>query len=153
MEFPDPAGARRDDDVGALVIERVHASLDLPRDRTESLLLHVIREEQAELLQLTLVLAGHDIVLDLNQRFLKHDYVTDVLAFDYADQDGVVEGEIYVDLDTASERCAEFDTDFEREALRYVVHGLLHLLGYSDKTPSGKARMRDLEDRYLAAAS
>lgn len=60
-----------------------------------------------------------------------------------------VRGEIYVDLDTAAERAPEFETTFEEEAARYLVHGLLHLMGYDDQDEEGQRRMRELEDRYL----
>ena len=58
---------------------------------------------------------------------------------------------MYVDLDTAAERHEEFDTTFEREAYRYVVHGVLHLLGYDDATEDGQQTMRALEDEYVEA--
>jgi rRNA maturation RNase YbeY len=60
-----------------------------------------------------------------------------------------VRGEIYVDLDTAAERAPEFETTFEAEAARYLVHGLLHLMGYDDQDEESQRRMRELEDRYL----
>lgn len=132
-----------------LQVEVQHGRLDLPVDRCRSLLEHVLQEEKARVSRLTLILADHATVLDLNRRYLGHDFYTDVLAFDYSDENDRIEGEIYVDLDTALERCSEFDAAFEVEALRYAVHGLLHLIGYSDETPSGKEEMEALEDRYL----
>jgi Predicted metal-dependent hydrolase len=62
-----------------------------------------------------------------------------------------IEGEVYVDLDTAAERHDEFDASFEREAYRYVVHGLLHLVGYDDAQPAGQDKMREKENQYLNA--
>jgi rRNA maturation RNase YbeY len=64
-----------------------------------------------------------------------------------------VEGEVYVDLDTAAERHEEFDTSFEREAYRYVIHGLLHLMGYDDATSEGQETMRQKENQYLDAVT
>jgi rRNA maturation RNase YbeY len=58
---------------------------------------------------------------------------------------------VYVDLDTAAERHEEFDTSFEREAYRYVIHGVLHLVGYDDATASGQDAMRQKENQYLDA--
>ena len=65
---------------------------------------------------------------------------------------GALDGEIYVDLDTAEERAPEFGTTFEAEALRYVAHGVLHLAGHDDATDPQRAAMRVLEDRALADA-
>lgn len=102
----------------------------------------------------TVVLTGHDDVLDLNRAYLGHDYVTDVLSFWLGADDGAgpLIGEVYVDLDTAAERCAEFGASFEDEAARYAIHGLLHLCGYDDATPEEKSAMHALETRYLATA-
>lgn len=104
----------------------------------------------------TVVLTDHPTVRELNVAYLDHDYDTDVLSFwlgdDDAPDDAPLEGEVYVDLDTAAERCAEFGTDYEAEAVRYALHGVLHLCGYDDATPDEKAAMHRLEDRYLAAS-
>ena len=82
---------------------------------------------------------------------LAAEYLTDVLSFPLADADDeTVDGEIYVDLDTAAEQHKAYAVSFEEEARRYVVHGLLHLLGYDDTTDAERAAMRRLEDRYLA---
>lgn len=115
---------------------------------------HVIDAENGVLVHLSVVLGDHDTVRSLNRQYLGHDYNTDVLAFslrDEASDDGTVEGEVYVDLDTAAERHDEFGASFRQEVCRYVVHGVLHLLGYSDKTEQGQKRMRTLEDQYLNA--
>lgn len=103
----------------------------------------------------TLVLTDHATVRELNAEYLRHDYDTDVLSFWLGDEDAPEDaplvGEVYVDLDTAAERCAEFGTDYEAEAVRYALHGTLHLCGYDDATPEEKAEMHRLEDRYLGA--
>lgn len=119
------------------------------------LIRHVVEAEGGTLVHLSVVLAGHDTVRALNESYLGHDYNTDVLSFSLRDDDAgnVVEGEVYVDLDTAAERHDEFNTSFEQEARRYVVHGLLHLLGYDDQTKAERDAMRTREDAYLSAVS
>ena len=139
---------RRADDP-ALVFEKVHPDCFVNTEALRALLTTAIEAEEAELRGLTVILAGRDLVLQLNRQYLDHDYPTDVLAFPFTDEANVVDGEIYVDLDTAAERCEEFGTTPEAEARRYVLHGLLHLLGYRDKTESDRREMRTLEDRYL----
>jgi rRNA maturation RNase YbeY len=101
---------------------------------------------------LSVVLADHATVRALNRDWLGHDFDTDVVSFplnEAAAARGEVDGEVYVDLDTAAERAPEFGATFEEEVLRYVVHGLLHLTGHDDATDAGRAAMRRLEDRYL----
>ena len=140
-----------------LSIQQVHPSRRLDEESLDALIRHVLAAEDGELVHLSVVLTDHETVRSLNVSYLDHDYDTDVLSFSLRDapdeDDGVVEGEVYVDLDTAAERHEEFDTSFETEARRYVVHGLLHLLGYDDQTASGQETMRALETQYLNAAS
>jgi probable rRNA maturation factor len=110
----------------------------------------VVRGEGRQSGDISIVLTGHEVVLDLNRQFLEHDYHTDVLAFPLSEDLDVVEGEVYVDVETARERHAEFGASFESEVLRYVIHGVLHLCGHDDSTDEGKHAMSVLEDRYLA---
>lgn len=140
----------------ALSIEHDHSTRALDEDRLERLVHHVIEAEESQLVHVSLVLSDHATVRQLNRDYLDHDYNTDVLSFSLRARGGdaptdVVEGEVYIDLDTAAERHEEFDTSFEREAYRYVVHGVLHLLGYDDATEDGQEAMRTREDQYLDA--
>jgi rRNA maturation RNase YbeY len=135
-----------------LLIEHVHPHLRLDEAALEKLVRAVAAAEGFEIEYLGILLADHDTVLALNRDYLAHDYLTDVLSFSLNDtNDAIVDGEVYVDLDTAAERHAEFGVSFEQEARRYVVHGLLHLLGYDDATLDQKAAMHALENRYLDA--
>lgn len=143
--FPRPGTP----EAGRLVIEQEHPNRRLDEEALRRLVEHVLAEEAVRLHYLGIVLADHATVLELNQTYLDHDYLTDVLSFPLSTDTGVVDGEVYVDLDTAAERHAEFGGTFEDEAFRYVVHGLLHLIGYDDATADEKAAMHELEDRYL----
>lgn len=101
---------------------------------------------------ISVVLADHQAVLDLNIEWLKHDYHTDVLSFLLEDDPDAIEGEVYVDIETARERYAEFAAaSITQEIERYIVHGLLHLTGLEDDTGEEKAAMKLLEDKYLVA--
>jgi rRNA maturation RNase YbeY len=122
-------------------------------DTIERLVQHVVEAEDASLVHVGVVLSNHETVRRLNETYLDHDYNTDVISFSLQENESpdAVEGEVYVDLDTAAERHEEFDTTFERETYRYVVHGVLHLLGYDDATDEGQSTMRKREDTYLDA--
>lgn len=144
----------------SLSIEHDHSSRKLDEDGLRAGIRHVLSAEGATLVHLSVVLSDHETVRRLNRSYLDHDYNTDVLSFSLrspstdapsAPGAAAVEGEVYVDLDTAAERHEEFDTSFEREAYRYVIHGVLHLLGYDDATTSGQATMRQKENQYLDA--
>ena len=138
----------------AISIEHDHPSLDLDDHILDRLIHHVVETEEASLVHVSVVLTDHETARRLNQDYLDHDYNTDVLSFSLRKEEGdieAVEGEVYVDLDTAAERHEEFDTSFEREAYRYVVHGMLHLLGYDDASEAGQDAMRTQEDTVLNA--
>lgn len=150
----------------AIAVEIDHPSRRIDPARVKQAAAQVLDGEDRALRGLTVVLSDHDTVHRLNREYLGHDYVTDVLSFDLslsddADVSGAsddassgptaVDGEVYVDLDTAAERHDEFGASFEEEVLRYVVHGVLHLAGYDDATEAGQEEMRMLEDRYLRA--
>ncbi len=132
-----------------LLIAHTHPTLRLDEAALRRLILCVVEAEARTVDYLGIILADHQTVLDLNRTYLAHDYLTDVLSFPLGETDDAIDGEVYVDLDTATERHEAFAGSFEDEARRYVVHGLLHLMGYNDATPAEKHAMRRLEDRYL----
>lgn len=92
----------------------------------------------------------------LNERFLGHAGTTDVITFDYADAAAVhsvpeLHGEIFVCLDEAVTQARRFRTSWPAELVRYIVHGVLHLRGYTDQVPAARRRMKREEDRLLRA--
>lgn len=136
----------------SITISQAHPERRIDAAPLKRVLRRVLEAEGHARYTLSVVLADHATVLELNRTYLAHDYLTDVLSFDLREnEDEAPEGELYIDLDTATERYAEFGTSFTGEVHRYAVHGLLHLLGYRDATPEERGRMRALEDRYLAA--
>jgi probable rRNA maturation factor len=144
------AEARRAE--GALAVHQAHPSLRLDEAAIHTTVARVLEGEGFTVADLSVVLADHATVLALNRDWLGHDYDTDVVSFPLDEEAAArreVDGEVYVDLDTAAERAPEFGATMEQEALRYVVHGLLHLLGYDDATEEERAAMRRLEDAYL----
>jgi rRNA maturation RNase YbeY len=87
--------------------------------------------------------------LEINREFLGHDYATDVITFDYSAGD-VIGGDIFIDPATVADNAALFYSAPEKEMRRVLVHGVLHLCGYGDKTPREQRQMRAKEDEYLA---
>lgn len=140
---------------GGLEVHHAHAERTLDEDRVRAVVEAVCEGEGVRIASLGVVLGDHALVHDLNREWLGHDYETDVVSFVLDEESparGEVDGEVYVDLDTAAERAPEFGVTPEHEALRYVVHGVLHLVGHDDATDAERDAMRALEDRYLAAA-
>lgn len=86
----------------------------------------------------------------LNRQFLGHDYFTDIITFDYSSlNEGYISGEIYIDTDTVKDNASIYGATFQNEMLRVLVHGVLHLCGQGDKTPSKEKQMHQKEDKYL----
>ncbi|MBT4051615.1 MAG: rRNA maturation RNase YbeY [Bacteroidetes Order II. Incertae sedis bacterium] len=126
-------------------------SNDCPSEsRVLTLVSNVFSGEQINWSDISIVLTDHSTVLDLNKNWLEHDYHTDVISFLLEEDRQSLEGEIYVDVDTARARHVEFGTTVIQELERYIVHGLLHLAGYDDASDEERSHMKTLEDQYLS---
>ena len=98
---------------------------------------------------------GLDVVKELskiNKEFLNHDTLTDVITFDYSTLNEI-SGEIFISIDRVRENASEFQQSFEVEIRRVMIHGLLHLCGYNDKTTKEKSLMSERENFYLDSFS
>ena len=131
-----------------LCIAHEHASLRIGEASLCALIRHVLAREARALTYLGVILTDSAAIRALNRQYRGGDYDTDVLSFPLGEA-GAIDGEVYVSLDYAAGHCAEFGATFEEEVRRYVIHGLLHLMGYDDADTAGRQRMRRLEDRYL----
>lgn len=88
-------------------------------------------------------------VLELNREYLKHDYLTDILTFPMSEQEGIITGDIYISIERVKENAGDFGVKFSEELKRVMVHGILHMCGYKDKTRTEQKLMRQKEDHYL----
>jgi probable rRNA maturation factor len=131
-----------------IVVSNNHPFLRFSRRETFQTIQNVLRRESARALSLSVVFVGSRFIRRINRRFLNHDEVTDVIAFPFHDGMGV-DGEVYVNLDRAKSQARAYRVSFGNEARRLLIHGTLHLIGYSDATARGKARMREREDYFL----
>ena len=87
-------------------------------------------------------------ILEINNEYLGHDYYTDVITFDY-DEDDVVNGDIVISLDTVRTNAELFDKAYEDELYRVIIHGILHLCGLNDKGPGAREIMEKAENKAL----
>lgn len=87
-------------------------------------------------------------ILDVNRKFLKHDYYTDIITFDYSIGKRVG-ADIFISIDTVKSNAEEYGVDFNEELLRVIVHGLLHLFGIKDKTATERKEMENAENSAL----
>lgn len=96
-----------------------------------------------------IIFCSDHYILDINRRFLQHDFFTDIICFDYCEGDRL-NGDMFISVDTVSANAEEFGEGFERELNRVMVHGILHLIGYDDLTEEDRKIMREKEDYYLS---
>ena len=107
-------------------------------------------QEEAKLGALNVIFCSDAYILKVNQDFLGHNYYTDVITFDTSSGPKAgISGDIFMSVDTIAHNAATYKVPFEEELRRVMAHGLLHLLGYKDKTAAEKAEMRQQEDWAL----
>jgi rRNA maturation RNase YbeY len=119
--------------------------------RTREWLTEVAREEGYKVGEINYIFCSAERHLQINRDFLGHDYYTDIITFDESDLrgEGVINGEIYIDVETVADNAAQFGATRLEEMRRVVVHGVLHLCGQKDKTPRAEREMHRKEDKYL----
>lgn len=108
----------------------------------------VIGLENARAGKINIVFTTDSQLLELNKKYLSRDYLTDILAFEYADSQEV-DGDLFISVERVKENSDSFNVSFKNELKRVIVHGILHLLGYKDGTENEKSLMTQMEDHYL----
>ena len=112
--------------------------------------LKVVAESEIRRLgQISIIFCSDNYILDINMKYLQHDYFTDIITFDYCKGDKL-SGDLFISIDSVRENARLYDVDFQEELYRVIVHGLLHLIGYDDHTTAQTAQMRAKEDYYLS---
>ncbi len=89
------------------------------------------------------------LIKDINIRYLKHDYSTDIITFNYSKDNSILEGEIFISLDDAEKNAKKFNVLLENEITRLVIHGVLHLIGYDDIETKAKKVMKREENKLV----
>lgn len=97
---------------------------------------------------ISIILCSDNYLLDINKKFLNHDYFTDIVTFNYC-EGNIISGDLFISIDRIKENANLFNTSFNKELYRVIYHGVLHLIGYNDKTDDEKVIMRQKEDFYL----
>jgi rRNA maturation RNase YbeY len=101
--------------------------------------------------QINIVFTSDSNILELNKKYLCRDYLTDIITFDYSDNQ-MIAGDLFISVQRVRENAEEFEVTFKKELKRVIVHGILHLLGYDDGNERKKSLMKKKEDHYLISS-
>jgi probable rRNA maturation factor len=124
--------------------------LELFESDFKTLILDIVADYDLKIEYVNLVFLSDEGLLDINKRFLNHDYFTDIITFNYSDDSAVLESELYISIDRVKENAVSLDVDIRIELYRVIAHGILHLAGYDDSSDEDRNEMRRLEDYYIA---
>lgn len=109
----------------------------------------LMEEEGHDFTSLDYIFCSDEYLLEMNQKFLQHDDLTDIITFNLSEQKEEIVGEIYISIERVNDNALLFNTDFDDELRRVMFHGALHLCGYKDKSKADQTVMRERENYYL----
>jgi rRNA maturation RNase YbeY len=109
------------------------------------------QKEGVRIEALQYVFCSDAYLLDINKRFLNHDFYTDIISFDLSEQKGSLVGDVYISIERVKENAKTEGNLYMHELLRVIFHGALHFCGYKDKKPADVMVMRSMEDKWLKA--
>lgn len=113
----------------------------------------VISQEYKTLHNINYIFCSDNYLININNEYLNHNTLTDIITFDHSDNKEIINGDIFISIDRVKENALKFKQIFYRELLRVMIHGILHLCGYKDKSSKEKKIMREKEDYYLQQIS
>jgi probable rRNA maturation factor len=122
--------------------------------KIEKLFVHkivkLLKEEfdlKISFLQINFISASQ--IIQINKKFLNHNYSTDIITFSYSFESKILDGEVYISTEDAETNSKKFGVTFVEEILRLVIHGILHLIGFNDITPKQKIKMKKIENKLF----
>jgi len=121
---------------------------DIQEDQVKLWICNLVEIYSKRIGDLSLVFCSDKYILEVNRTYLQHDYYTDIITFDYC-SGSQLSGDLIISLDTVLSNSREFNSSYNTELHRVIIHGVLHLLGYKDKTPIEAEEMRRNEDQAL----
>lgn len=122
----------------------------LPNEtKTIEWLTQIITNEKKITGNISYIFCSDEHLLTINKEYLNHDYYTDIITFDYTDN-GIISGDIFISIDRIKDHANDYKVTFENELYRVIAHGVLHLIGYNDKTDEEQKLMTKMEDSCLS---
>ncbi len=122
---------------------------EIDQDKLTKWLIAEAKEEGFEIKMLNIIWTSDDNLREMSNAYKDADHYTDILTFDLGDGDKTLAGELYISPERVIDNARSYKQTFERELMRVIIHGVLHLMGYNDDTPKEKKKMRDRENEAL----
>ena len=123
--------------------------INLDKKSVHKLISFITKELNKKISSLEINFVGNETILEINSSFLGHKYTTDVISFDYSNENNSFDGEIFIGVEKARENGKRFKVLLDDELKRLVIHGMLHFSGYDDATASQRRGMKKVEDHFL----
>jgi probable rRNA maturation factor len=117
--------------------------------KIKKLIENIVTSEKFVPGEINIIITSDKNLIKINRQFLKHNYYTDVISFSYNNKE-IINGEVYLSLDTVKKNAINYNVSLNRELLRVIIHGILHLCGYEDDTEKKKQIMREKEDIWIS---
>lgn len=108
-----------------------------------------ITKEKKQPGEISFIFSSDENILKINNEYLDHDFYTDIITFDYREND-TISGDIFISIDRVKENALSLSLPFQDELHRVIIHGVLHIIGYKDKSSEEESLMRSKEDFYLS---
>jgi len=119
------------------------------RKKIRSLVNNIANEENKDFSYVNIIFCNDEFIREHNKKYLGHDYETDIITFHDTDDKGLIEGELLISVETVKCNSLKFKTGCDEEICRVIIHGILHLCGYKDRTSSQKIKIREKENHFM----
>jgi len=123
--------------------------LKLKKTHIKKFVKHLIDNEIKKTGDISVIFCSDKYLLDMNKKYLNHNYYTDIITFNYVEGD-TISGDLFISIERVKENALKFHSVWKIELYRVIFHGVLHLVGYNDKTPDESKIIREKEDMYLS---
>jgi rRNA maturation RNase YbeY len=120
----------------------------IPKRKIAAWIRNVAAQNGKKIGAITYIFCPDERILEINKKYLNHDYYTDIITFDYSENE-ILSGDIFISPETVASNAKKFHTAPENELYRVIIHGILHLCGFKDKSASDEKIMRKKEDEAL----